>query len=120
MEDDIIDPKTGKPRRHDGRDPWSLMARDEVLARTDLGDFVPPAGADAPSAIAVGGYAQVVLVRERADPQGRYEALWVELTGTDETGFTAVFDNQPTWVRGLAAGDPLRLEARHILRFRRA
>jgi len=118
MDDDITDLKTGKPRRHDGKDPWSLMPRVEVLARADLGDFVPaglPAGV---GAITVGGYAQVVIVRERADPQGRYEALWVEVTGADEQGFAGVWDNQPTWVRGVSSGDPLRFEARHVLRFR--
>jgi len=118
MEDDILDPKTGKPRRHDGKDPWSLMPRDEVRARSDLGVFVPP---DAPAEvgpITVGGYAQVVIVRERADIQGRYEALWIEVTGADGDGFAAVWDNQPTYVRGLASGDALRFEARHVLRFR--
>lgn len=118
MEDDILDPKTGKPRRHDGKDPWSLMPRDEVLARSDLGDFVPAGTPAEAPAISVGGYAQVVIVRERADLQGRYEALWIEVTGQDDSGFTAVWDNQPTYVRGLASGDALRFEARHALRFR--
>ncbi len=118
MEDDILDPKTGKPRRHDGKDPWSLMARDEVRARTDLGPFVP---SDVPSElgpITVGGFAQVVIVREREDLQGRYEALWIEVTGQDEHGFEAVWDNQPTYVRGLASGDPLRFQASQVISFR--
>jgi|GEM_PF-1619291 len=118
MEDDILDPKTGKPRRHDGKDPWSLMPRDEVLARSDLGDFVPNGAPAEVGPISVGGYAQVVIVRERADVQGRYEALWVEVTDAHDAGFSAVWDNQPTYVRGVASGDPLRFEARHVLRFR--
>jgi hypothetical protein len=117
MDDDILDSRTGKPRRHDGRDPWSLMPRAEALARSDLGAFVPPLG-DAPEAIAVGGYALLLFERQRADLQGRYEALWVEVTGADESGFAALLDNQPTWIRGLSAGDALRFEARHVLRFR--
>lgn len=117
MEDDILDPKTGKPRRHDGKDPWSLMPRDEVRARTDLGTFVPSGLPAEVGPITVGGYAQVVIVRERADLQGRYEALWVEVTGQDAEGFDALWDNQPTYVRGLASGDPLRFEARHAIAF---
>lgn len=114
MEDDIIDAKTGKPRRHDGRDPWSLLDRDAARALPELDVKV---ASDAPT-IVVGGYVEVVLVRERNDPQGRYEALWVEVTGADESGFAGTFDNQPTWVRGLAAGDALRFEAKHVMRFR--
>ena len=115
MEDDIIDPKSGKPRRHDGKDPWSLLPRDEVLARGDLGDFVPAIPTGEVGAIAPGGYVQVVIVRERNDPQGRYEAVWVEVVGPIGDGWEGTFDNQPTWVRGVAAGDVVRFEQRHVL-----
>ncbi len=118
MEDDILDPKTGKPRRHDGKDPWSLMPRDEVRARSDLGDFVPKNVPEHAGTITIGGYVEVVIVRERADLQGRYEALWLEVTGLDGELYEAVFDNQPTWVRGVASGDVVRFEARHVLRAR--
>lgn len=118
MDDDLLDTRTGHHRRHDGRDPWSLMSREEALARTDLGEHVPPLPQEAPGPIAVGGYVLLLFVRERADPQGRYEALWAEVTGADALGHDAVLDNQPTWIRGLAAGDVVRFEARHALRFR--
>ena len=120
MEEDIVDPKTGKPRRHDGKDPWSLMPRGEALGRSDLGEHVPPVVGPAPEAIAPGGYALLLFVRERADQQGRYEALWVEVTAQDGDGFSAALDNQPTWIRGLAAGDAVRFEARHALAFKKS
>jgi len=118
MDDDLLDARTGHHRRHDGRDPWSLMPRDQALARADLGEHVPPIPADAPGPIAIGGYVLLLFVRERADLQGRYEALWAEVTGEDALGFDAALDNQPTWIRGLASGDALRFEARHVLRYR--
>ena len=118
MDDDILDARTGKPRRHDGKDPWSLMPREEALARGDLGEHVPALARGAPGAVSIGGYALLVFVRERADTQGRYEALWVEVTGADAAGYDAVLDNQPTWIRGLASGDAVRFEARHVLAFR--
>lgn len=118
MDDDLLDARTGHHRRHDGRDPWSLMTRAEALVRRDLGEHVPSLPPEAPGPIAVGGYVLLLLVRERADLQGRYEALWAEVTGQDDLGFDAVLDNQPTWIRGLASGDAIRFEGRHVLRFR--
>lgn len=119
MANDIIDPRTGKPRRHDGRDPWSFMTREEALAATDeLGLHVPPLPSEAPPPVSPGGFVLLVVVRERPDPQGRHEAVWVEVTGADDDGFTGVLDNQPTWVRGLASGDTVRFQQRHVMRFK--
>ena len=117
MEDEHIDPKTGKPRRHDSKDPWSLMAHDVALG-VELGPFVPPLPTGEVGEPRVGDFVLVVMVRERNDPQGRYEALWVEVTGRDGGAFDGVFDNQPTWVRGVASGDAVRFEQRHVMRVR--
>ncbi len=119
MEDDLIDPKTGKPRRHDGRDPWSFMTRHAVLAAGDLGPFVPPPPPGEPAEIQPGAYVQLVIVRERNDPQGRYEAVWIEVAGGEGDDFVGTLDNQPTWVRGLAAGDEVRFSRAHVLAVRR-
>ena len=109
MDDDDIGEVGGKPKRHHGRDPWSVAAR--------------PDGADLPNMPSVGDFVALQFVRERNDAQGRFEELWVEVTavevaadGTPE--FAAALDNQPTWIRGLSAGDPVRFTAAQVLAVR--
>lgn len=114
--------QNGRPKRHDGRDPWSLLTRDAVAAEpearaastVDLGREVGLATA--------GDAVAVMLKRERDDTQGRYEEIWLEVTGVDAsttpTTLQAVFDSQPTYVRGVSSGDALTLTSAQILAVR--
>jgi hypothetical protein len=114
MDDDLTD-ATGRPRRHDGRDPWSLVPRELLEVDASLRALVPGAIA-APDSLAPGDVVLLLFTRERLDPQGRHEALWVEVEAVEGDEVQGVMDNQPTWIRGLAAGDPIRFAHGHILR----
>lgn len=101
-EDELVD-AGGKPKRHHGRDPWSVASR--------------PADMPAPRVPCVGDFVALEFVRERNDPQGRSEELWVEVTGADGHAFEATLDNQPTFIRGLSPGEPVRFalaQVRHV------
>lgn len=125
MDDDALDaPQNGRPRRHDGRDPWSLVTRAEAArdpaaraeVTADLSRERPSeAGLPAP-----GDAVAVLLRRDRNDAQGRFEEVWLEVTAVDGEAIAAVFDSQPTWVRGVSSGDPLTLGPEHILTIRQA
>ncbi len=108
--------QNGRPRRHDGRDPWSLVARAEVLASPELLAALSDAPAPTSLVPAVGDTVAVLLRRERSDLQGRHEEVWLELTAGGGARLEAVFDSQPTYVRGLSAGDPLTPSEADVLR----
>jgi hypothetical protein len=91
VDDDELGEAGGTPRRHHGRDPWSIAPRPEAMAT--------------PRAPAVGDFVALELIRERTDWQGRSEELWVEVTAVDGDAFEGTLDNQPTWIRGLSPGD---------------
>ncbi len=93
MDDDELVDAGGKPKRHHGRDPWSIALRPGDLAT--------------PRAPSVGDFVALDLVRERNDAQGRHEELWVEVTAVNGDAFEATLDNQPTYIRGLSPGDPV-------------
>lgn len=116
MDDELVD-ATGKRKRHDGRDPWAVVTRERVLAESEIRDVAPGridgAGGGEPG---VGAMVLVVLERLRNDPQGRFESVWCEVTAVDEEGIDAVLDNQPTWIRGISSGDPIRFGREHVLR----
>lgn len=42
------------------------------------------------------------------------ERMWVEVAGVDGGRFTGLLRSEPVHIRGLAAGDPVLFEARHI------
>lgn len=121
MDDDIRDAGTGKPRRHDGRDPWVVLSRERVAGDATIREAVPGSIAaagevgEAPS-VAEGDGVLVVLERQMNDAQGRHEAVWCEVMAVDMDGLDAVFDNQPTWIRGVSSGDPVRLRLDQVLR----
>jgi hypothetical protein len=112
MDEELID-AGGKPRRHDGKDPWSLVPLDE-LDETLRG--LVPGRIEPPQVLGEGDAVLLLFRRERLDLQGRHEALWVEVTSVEGASVEGVMDNQPTWIRGLASGDPIRFELRHVLR----
>ena len=93
MDDDEPVDLGGKPKRHHGRDPWSVALRP--------GDMATPRVPN------VGDFVAIELVRERNDLQGRNEELWVEVTAVNGERFEATLDNQPTYIRGLSPGDPV-------------
>ncbi|MBL8784191.1 MAG: DUF2314 domain-containing protein [Deltaproteobacteria bacterium] len=116
MEDDIIDAKTGKPRRHDGRDAWAFVTREAARALGDLGPHVAPIRWDRdPGAPSVGGYALLVMERKSPDAQGRFEGVWVEVTGQEGERWEGVLDNQPTWIRGVSSGDKVAFGLDHVM-----
>ncbi len=118
MDDDIRDAGTGKPRRHDGRDPWVVLSRDRVASDATVREAVPGSIAAIGEAgdVAAGDCVLVVLERQMNDAQGRHEAVWCEVMAVDADGLDAVFDNQPTWIRGVSSGDPVRLTLEQVLR----
>ncbi|MCC6624162.1 MAG: hypothetical protein IT385_23125 [Deltaproteobacteria bacterium] len=109
--------QNGRPRRHDGRDPWSFVSRERVGA-------TPPGTTSADLTVAPpepqpGDVIVVVIERERQDAQGRYEELWLEVEAVDGDTITALFDSQPTYVRGISAGDRTTLPRACALAVRR-
>jgi len=115
MDDDIRDAGTGKPRRHDGRDPWVVLSRARVAGDATIREAVPGTIGE-PGEVATGDGVLVVLERQMKDAQGRHEAIWCEVMAVDAEGLDAVFDNQPTWIRGVSSGDPVRLTREQVLR----
>ncbi len=59
----------------------------------------------------------VKLVFELPEPVDNYDAerMWVKvLRSTDDGGYVGQLDNQPLFVKGLAPGDQVPFEARHV------
>lgn len=109
--------QNGKPRRHDGRDPWSFVTRERVrdaLAETTSVDLRADPPEPRPGDVIV-----VVIERARNDAQGRHEELWLEVVSIDGDVITATFDSQPTYVRGVSAGDSVTLGRAQVLAVRR-
>lgn len=116
MDDELVD-ATGKRKRHDGRDPWAVVTRERVLAETEVREVAPGRiDGDLGREIGVGAMVLIVLERLRNDPQGRFESVWCEVTAVDGDQLEAVLDNQPTWIRGISSGDPIRFAREHVLR----
>ncbi len=107
---------SGKRKRHDGRDPWAVVARARVEAEAEIRQVVPgrvDGGEPTP-----GDSVLIVLERLRNDPQGRFEAVWCEVTAIGED-IEAALDNQPTWIRGISSGDVIRFGRDAVLRVAR-
>lgn len=116
---DNEDTPSAKPPRHDGRDDYHFLARDEALSLAgQLGDYVPPLPPQVPAAPRTGDFVQVIMVREGPDVQGRHEALWVEVSSVSEDVVEGTLDNQPTWVRGVAAGDRVTFARAQVVRLK--
>jgi len=111
--------QNGRPRRHDGRDPWTFVTRDRVraeLARVtsaDVSDAEPPE-------VRAGDVVVAIVERARNDDQGRHEEVWLEVESVDGDTLSVTFDSQPTWVRGVSAGDRTTLARACVLGVRRA
>jgi len=108
--------QNGKPRRHDGRDPWSFVPR--ARAVSELAAFTTADPTRAPRAVVAGDAIAVLIERERHDTQGRYEEVWLDVEAVEGDVIHATFDSQPTYVRGVSSGDPVRLEAAAVLTVR--
>ena len=109
--------QNGRPRRHDGKDPWSFVTRARVVA-----ELAHETSADlsvVPGAPQAGDVVSVIIERERHDAQGRFEEIWLDVEAVDGDAIVARLDSQPTYVRGVAAGDQVRLTQEQILSLRR-
>jgi len=115
MDDVFEGHQNGKPKRHDGKDPWSLVTRAELAERDDARAVVSQLGVV--EQVAVGDAVAVVICRERDDTQGRYEEIWLEVTNVGDD-LVAIFDSQPTYVRGVSPGDALVLTREHVVAVR--
>ena len=110
--------QNGRPRRHDGRDPWLVVPRARVFAELPSSTTAPPGVA--PAIPAPGDLVSVLIERAREDTQGRHEEIWLEVVGLDGDTIHATFDSQPTYVRGISAGDALTIDMAHVLVTRKA
>ncbi|MFO0744729.1 MAG: hypothetical protein U1F43_03510 [Myxococcota bacterium] len=111
--------QNGRPRRHDGKDPWSLATRAEVLADPERRAAVSVDLAREPTVPTAGDAVAVLIHRERNDVQGRFEEVWLDVVAVEGLAIQATFDSQPTYVRGVSAGDALTLDVAHVLSVRR-